>query len=161
MIFDPQSPLSIQQLVPFASELIQNCKDKGFKVYVLSNWDKESFLHFQEKHREFFDLFDGIVISGEAESAKPHADIYTYFLKKFDLDAQLCLFIDDQQINLDAAKKHGIPGILCTKVKRIFYKYPDLPLVWKKILKYEQSLYGSKINHSCDSVEKQSDPSTC
>ena len=43
-------------------EFAKECKRKGHKLYVLSNWDKESFALVKQTHPEVFGLFDGIMI---------------------------------------------------------------------------------------------------
>ena len=88
-------------------ELIEDIKSRGYKIYLLSNVTGG----FKQKYSEIeavYDIlknFDGLVISGEIKMVKPNLEIYEYILKRFDLKAQECIFIDDKKENTDAAIK--------------------------------------------------------
>jgi HAD superfamily hydrolase (TIGR01509 family) len=112
MIFTPKTFIQTQQINPTMVSFIKNCKKAGHKIYVLSNWDPESFALLQRTHKDLFDLFDGIVISGNTGNAKPDTIIYRQLLQKYNLQAHDCYFLDDQQVNISAAKTCGINGIL-------------------------------------------------
>lgn len=47
---------------------------------------------------------------------KPNKDIYEYFLNKFDLKADECLFIDDNINNVNAALDIGIKAVQLKKI---------------------------------------------
>lgn len=85
---------------------IQELKQKGYKLYILSNMTK----HFIEREYKFPILkeFDGIVYSAPIKMVKPNDDIYQYILSKYQLNPEECLFIDDTKPNLAAAAKFGI-----------------------------------------------------
>jgi 2-haloacid dehalogenase len=82
--------------------ILKKVKQLGYPVYGLSNWSAETFPLVREKFK-FFDVFDGIVLSGEVKMIKPDPQIFRLLLEKFDLKAQACLFIDDSQINIKVA----------------------------------------------------------
>ena len=50
--------------------------------------------------------------SYEVGCAKPSEKIYKTFLKKFDLRAEECLFIDDLVANCDGARAVGMTAVL-------------------------------------------------
>lgn len=95
-------------------QLIFDIKKTDKKLYLLSNIGKP----FIENHRsvkwikELFDCFDGLVMSGSIKKVKPNKDVFEYLLKKFDLTAEECLFIDDNENNIEGAKCVGIDGYL-------------------------------------------------
>lgn len=120
LIFDPVLFTETQQLHPDAIKSIQKLKTDGFQVYALSNWDKESFLIMKEKHNHLFSLFDGIMISGEEGLTKPSPLLYNAFLSKYNLDADSCIFIDDQIVNVTAAKAIGMHALLCPYQRSMF-----------------------------------------
>ncbi len=91
--------------------LIQELKDQGHKLYILSNYHLESSQYIRKVHR-FFDLFDGHVFSSEIQMLKPDKEIYDYLLNTYHLNAQECIFIDDMEENIKAAEAVGITGIL-------------------------------------------------
>ena len=51
------------------------------------------------------DFFNGIVLSSDIHILKPNEDIFKYILNKYNLKAEECLFIDDKDYNIEAAKK--------------------------------------------------------
>ncbi len=111
LIFTPEIFVGSRKISPAGIAFIKKCKKEGHRVYGLSNWDAESFVVLKQQHPELFDLFDGIVISAEAKANKPHATIYQTLLSRYGLKAENCWFIDDQQENIDAAKKLGINAV--------------------------------------------------
>ena len=98
-------------------------KKAGYKVYGLSNWSAETFPLVKDKF-PIFKMMDGIVISGEELIAKPDHRIYQILLNRYNLQANECVFVDDRQGNIDAAKElgiHGITFINCEQAKNAFY----------------------------------------
>ena len=91
-------------------ELIAELKQKGYKLYILSNMTR----HFIEREYKFpiFDLFDGIVYSAPIKMIKPNPEIYEYILAKYSLNPTECLFIDDMKTNLATAARFGIKTFL-------------------------------------------------
>lgn len=76
----------------------------------LSNWANEKFLLVRAQY-EFFDWFDGILISSEVKLAKPDPRIYAVMLEQIGEPAERCLFIDDSLKNVEAAKALGFQTI--------------------------------------------------
>ena len=124
-IFTPErfaaSRVRIESIIKLAKKL----KKQGHPIYVLSNWDAESFAIMREKHADFFDLLNGWVISGEVHKAKPSPDIYELLMQKYPHDCYC--FIDDQQANIDAATACG----WCTI--KTATKKPDIKLIKHEI----------------------------
>lgn len=86
-------------------ELIAPLKEK-FKLYGLTNWSAETF-PLAYKRFPFFELFDGIVVSGEEKIIKPDPEIFNILLKRFQITARESVFIDDNINNIKAAEKLG------------------------------------------------------
>lgn len=80
------------------------------RLYALSNWSVETF-PIAEQRFSFLRLFDGILISGDAGSAKPALGIFATFLDRFGLEAEQCLFIDDNATNVAVATGLGFEVI--------------------------------------------------
>jgi len=112
LIFTPELFASSVRVSHAGIAFIKRCKREGHKIYGLSNWDAESFALLKEQHPELFDLFDGIIVSGEVKANKPHATIYQILLERYQLCAENCWFIDDQKENVEAAQKLGINAIV-------------------------------------------------
>ena len=93
--------------VPWVIEL----KRRGLKVYVLSNFSEKIWKDCREA-LEFYEYTDGGVISYKEHLIKPDAKIYSLLLKRYGLNADECVFIDDLKENIEAAKALGIHGIV-------------------------------------------------
>ena len=90
--------------------LIHRIKEKGHKLYILSNMHHDPMRHLLETY-SFFDLFDGKVASCWVGLVKPDAAIYEHILKEFALNPAETVFIDDIKTNVDAAALQGIHPI--------------------------------------------------
>ena len=55
-----------------------------------------------------FSLFDTVTLSYEVGAMKPDPAVYLDALRKLDLPATACVYIDDIQINVDAAAQLGM-----------------------------------------------------
>jgi putative hydrolase of the HAD superfamily len=92
---------------PETVDLLRRLKRKGYPLYCLSNMHFASIEYLEHKH-DFWDLFQGRVISCRLQLCKPEAGIYEHLLRTYGLEAKETIFIDDVQKNLDAAAKLGI-----------------------------------------------------
>ena len=91
--------------------IFKKLKESGkYKIYALTNWSAETFPVAQARF-EFLDWFDGIVVSGEEKMRKPTPEFYHILLNRYEVNAQECLFIDDNYRNILAAEKIGIECI--------------------------------------------------
>ena len=87
-------------------ELLYLLKDKGYRIYALSNFIKEAF-HYVVNKYEFFTIFDGMVISYREKVIKPQREIFEILLERYELVAEKCLFIDDTRSYIDVAEALG------------------------------------------------------
>lgn len=99
-----------EYLTPFeeSDELIQELKQLGYQIYLLSNASQR--FHQYEKEITVFSLFDGKLISADVHLTKPEKGIYQCLFDTFSLNPEECFFIDDMQENIDAAKEVGMDG---------------------------------------------------
>jgi len=95
-------------------QLIYDIGKTDKKLYLLSNISEDFANCYKDVKwiKELFDCFDGIVLSGTVKMVKPNKKIFDYLLKKFNLKADECLFIDDSEKNINGAKSAGINGYL-------------------------------------------------
>ena len=94
--------------VPGAKEFCDHAKEKGFRLYVLSNASNSFYDYFPRFAP--LDYFDGIVVSCDIHIIKPDIRIYQYLLEKYHLQPEECFFIDDREENVEGAKGAGIDG---------------------------------------------------
>lgn len=93
-------------------KLIRPLKAK-YKVYGLTNWSAETLPIAQRKY-DFFQLFDGIVVSGEEKRVKPDPQLYRILLDRYHLKAEETLLIDDNAENIETAKELGFKTVHLT-----------------------------------------------
>ncbi len=89
-------------------ELVRDVKQKGYRIYLLSNASPRIY-EYKDKIPAI-NFFDGYLISCDIKVNKPDREIYEALLRKYDLIAQECIFIDDLQRNIEGAKAVGIQG---------------------------------------------------
>ena len=99
--------------------IFKKLKESGkYKIYALTNWSAETFPVAQARF-EFLNWFDGIVVSGEEKMRKPSPEFYHILLNRYDVNAQECLFIDDNYRNILAAEKLRINCIHFTEAEAL------------------------------------------
>ena len=91
-------------------EIAKILKNNGYNLFVLSNMANQTYEYF--KNDEFFSLCTGIVISAHEHVKKPDEKVYRLLLDRYNLNAEECLFIDDDDSgkNYETANKIGIKG---------------------------------------------------
>ena len=92
----------------YSKSWIEELKEKGFKIYLLSNYGKNAF---ERKTYSFLELVDGKVISYEVKAIKPQPQIFKALLSKYKIVPENAVFFDDMEENVIAARTHGINGI--------------------------------------------------
>ncbi len=90
--------------------LLHELRERGFRLYGLSNMSATVFAHLAGRH-EFFKLFDGIVVSAAVKLLKPEPEIYEHLRERFELDFAESVFIDDLTRNVESARAVGLPAI--------------------------------------------------
>ena len=151
MTFSPEQFIMTQEWVEEGLELAYELKERGYKIYILSNWDPESFELLKEYYPEILSRFDGIMISGNAQSIKPDCtpgNIYEQLLQKYSINPERAVFIDDLEVNVKAAQtRYGIRGIICQQNRMItkpWAKYPDIAQVRRELHAWEFN-YGTRL----------------
>ena len=91
-------------------EIAKKLKRNGYKLFVLSNMANLTYEYF--KNDEFFSLCTGIIISAHEHLIKPDEKVFRLLLDRYKLNAEECLFIDDDpsEQNYKTANKIGIQG---------------------------------------------------
>lgn len=99
------------RVYPYAEEWITDLKERGFRVYILSNIS-DKICHDCAKDLQFLNCADGYVLSYQEQLIKPDAAIFRLLLERYGLSGDECIFIDDIRNNVDAAEKLGLHGIV-------------------------------------------------
>lgn len=138
-IFKPELFVKTRALILDGLNFVAERKGMGDKVFILSNWDAESFELLRKICPDIFSMFDGIMISGQVGLAKPDIRIYQTFLETFNLNPTDTIFIDDQIDNITAARHVGIHGILYSKKPGVIFNYHNYDMVRKQINEWQNS----------------------
>lgn len=86
----------------------------GYGIYILSTTSEIFYAVENAGLLPMTKVLTGKILSYEVGCAKPDKSIYQKLLGQYALQANQCVFIDDLQINLDAAKSLGFETILAT-----------------------------------------------
>lgn len=97
----------------YAIPWIQELKEKGYHVYYLSNFSYKAGRDCSHA-LDFLPYTDGGILSCEEKLIKPQPEIYRRLLEKYALTAAECVFLDDLETNVEAARAEGMEAILFT-----------------------------------------------
>jgi putative hydrolase of the HAD superfamily len=98
-----------QRLIAPNIELIERLRPP-YRTSVLSNADSTLMRRLTDEHR-IHHLFDDIICSADVGMAKPEPKIYTLAAQRLGLPPEACVFIDDLEVNVQAARGAGMHGI--------------------------------------------------
>lgn len=101
-------------------EIIDNLKKNNKKICMLSNLREIDFKWFEKQYD--INNFDKLYLSYEMHLLKPNKDIYEQMLKDLNTDAKNIYFFDDNQDNINSAKKIGINSYCVTgnSIRNVF-----------------------------------------
>ena len=99
------------ELLPHAMDWILEMKQRGYHVYILSNYSEYTFEVTKEK-LAFLSLMDGILFSYKTKMGKPDEGIYKKLISEYFLEEEESVFIDDRKENVESARRIGIESIL-------------------------------------------------
>lgn len=85
-------------------------REGGIRTAIISNMPKEIREYLREC--EWLPAFDHYTFSCDVNSVKPASDIYMSCLEGLRERPKHALFIDDRQMNVDAAVSLGIPSVV-------------------------------------------------
>ena len=99
--------------VPEGIEILDKIIAKGYTVYGYTNWKAIALKKLKEEFPKVCNKFKAITSAHEIGYRKPEHTGYKKLLDQFNLEASDCIFIDDQEENVVAAKEVGIEAIFC------------------------------------------------
>ncbi|MCQ2519123.1 MAG: HAD family phosphatase [Lachnospiraceae bacterium] len=95
----------------YAKEWIDDLKKRGYKVYALSNMSYKAIRECADS-MDFLSMMDGSILSCYYKLIKPDPNIYRLLFDTFDLIPQECVFFDDLEKNIEAARASGMSGVV-------------------------------------------------
>ena len=130
-IWDPTSPhflFSHLKVVPEVVNRISQLRQRGLITGLLTNNIAEAWPMVTEA-LDVEKLFDVVVNSAFVGMRKPEERIYTHLLEELAMEPENVLFLDDNRLNVDAARARGIqvievsePLAAWTKIEQILGK---------------------------------------
>lgn len=90
------------------AELVRELKGLGYGIYLLSNAGVDLPKFFPRIPGS--ECFDGRVISAFHKLLKPQPELYQILLREYNLKGEECFFVDDLNINVEAAMLAGMSG---------------------------------------------------
>lgn len=94
----------VSELVEYARAL----RDRGVKVFILSNNLKERTQYYRQHFPEIFKNVDKAYFSWETGLVKPSVESLKLVISENSLNPQDCLYFDDSDANIKVARSLGI-----------------------------------------------------
>ncbi len=96
----------------YTEAFIKELKNKGYQIYILSNYPEYTFTVHEKNEYTFFPYVDGKIISGFVKMVKPDKNIYECLFHTYNLNPEECVFLDDKPENISTAVELGMKGIV-------------------------------------------------
>lgn len=91
---------------------IGELKERGYKVYVLSNWSEPAYEANKDTQMNFLKEMDGGILSFQEGIIKPDRAIYKLLCDRYKINPGEAVFLDDNAANIESARKFGLNAIL-------------------------------------------------
>jgi 2-haloacid dehalogenase len=111
-------PASLVGEVPGSVAIVRELSAAGLPMWGLTNWPDEFWPHAPARF-DFLALLEEVVVSGTERIAKPDPRIYQIAVSRTGLPASALVFVDDKQVNVEAAIQLGLDGIVFTGAQRL------------------------------------------
>ncbi len=128
MAFADRWKETLGEVISGSVEILDDLSRQGVGLLALSNWGKDTFASIEADY-EFFDRFDGMVISGREGVVKPDREIFDILCARYDVSPTNAVFIDDSSANVVTATTLGFDAIL--------FERPELlrqQLIYRRLL---------------------------
>ena len=110
----------------YSAEWLKGLKERGYNVYLLTNYPDWMFDYHREHVFTFSPYVDGEVVSGKVKLIKPDHAIYKTLIEKYNLNPAESVFIDDLEANAEAAREVGLNAIHFTNIDEVKTKLNEL-----------------------------------
>ena len=93
-------------------------KNKGYKLYLLSNINKETHEYIKEKI-DIDNIFNGGIYSYQEKLVKPDIKIFELIVNRYNLNKEETIFFDDKERNIIAGNNYGIRSFVFKNIDDI------------------------------------------
>lgn len=102
---------TLGEVISGSVEILEQLSRNGVRLLALSNWGRDTFASIEADY-PFFELFDGMVISGREGVIKPDRAIFDILCDRYDVTPSRAVFIDDSSANVATAMALGFDSLL-------------------------------------------------
>jgi len=93
--------------IPGTRPLVEALARTGLPLYAITNWSAETWPLGLQHYPFVEELFDGVVVSGQEEVAKPDRRLFGILNDRYRLDPKTTIFVDDSAANIETAAAIG------------------------------------------------------
>ena len=115
-IYPDMTPMLVQ--FEYAVPWIKELKERGYTIYILSNWSDPAYEACKDNALNFLPLVDGVVFSYKELLVKPDRKIYELICNRYAINPEEAVFLDDSAPNIQAARAYGLHGIHFTSYEQ-------------------------------------------
>lgn len=106
-----EDPTKMIDQYDYAKPWIKELKDRGYKVYILSNWSKPTYHACLDNELDFLPLVDGAVFSFQEHVIKPDKKIFEIICDRYKINPSEAVFLDDNEANVISSREFGLNTI--------------------------------------------------
>ncbi|MCK5081051.1 MAG: HAD-IA family hydrolase, partial [Candidatus Moranbacteria bacterium] len=92
---------------------VKQLRESGVKCYLATKQEKYR-TEYMKNEMGFSDIFDGIFSSSALRCQKPDPKFFQKILDELEVEGKEVLFFDDEQVNVNGAKRVEIKSFLYT-----------------------------------------------
>lgn len=106
-----EDPTKMIAQYDYAKNWIRELKDRGYRVYILSNWSKPTYEACLDNELDFLPLVDGAVFSFQEHLIKPDKRIFETICSRYNINPAEAVFLDDNAANVKSSREFGLNTI--------------------------------------------------
>ena len=106
-----EDPTKMISQYDYAKPWIKELKERGYKVYILSNWSKPTYEACLDNELDFLPLVDGAVFSFQEHLIKPDKKIFELICDRYNINRYEAVFLDDNISNVISSLEFGLNTI--------------------------------------------------
>lgn len=106
-----EDPTKMINQYTYTKPWINELKERGYRVYILSNWSKPTYEACLNNELDFLPLMDGIVFSFQEHLIKPDKRIFETICSRYNITPSEAVFLDDNEPNVISSREFGINTI--------------------------------------------------
>lgn len=106
-----EDPTKMIAQYDYAKGWITELKERGYRVYILSNWSKPTYEACLDNELDFLPLVDGAVFSFQEHLIKPDKRIFETICSRYGINPSEAVFLDDNDRNVISSREFGLNTI--------------------------------------------------